>query len=99
MEKRTFIGNNKHITIEENRKHTIIIGNDNKIDVKRNWGTVKVIGNSSRVKILENIGSVTYIGNNGQVFIGSGSNTNQIKYTGSNGVMKFFNKIQLWTKN
>lgn len=98
MEKREYVGNNKRITIAENRKHTLIIGNGNKIDVKRNSGILDVIGNSTRVKIGENSGSVNYIGNSGKLFIGSGCDVNHVRYTGSNGEMKFINKSHLWTK-
>lgn len=98
MEKREFIGNNKRITIEENRKHFLIIGNANKIDVKRNLGILDVIGNATRVKIGENLGKVNYIGNSGKLFIGSGCDTNNVHYTGSNGAMRFINESQSWNK-
>lgn len=58
LEKREYIGNHKRITIEENRKHTIIIGNNNKIDVKRNIGILDIIGNSTYVKVGENTGKL-----------------------------------------
>lgn len=92
LEKREYIGNNKRITIEENRKHTIIIGNDNKIDVKRNSGILDVIGNYNSVKVCENVGSINYTGNNGKLYIGNGCDANNIQYNGSNGAMKFINK-------
>lgn len=89
LEKREYIGNNKRITIEENRKHTLLIGNANKIDVKRNSGILEIVGNSTHVKIGENTGRVNYIGNNGKLFIGNGCDTNNIQYIGSNGAMEF----------
>lgn len=91
MKNREYVGNNKRITIANNKNPLRIIGNDNKIVIKINSGSVNVIGNSTTVKIGENSGKVSYIGNHGKLYFGPNSNLDAVQYIGNDGTMKIIN--------
>lgn len=94
METHEYVGNNKRITIDDNRIHLRIIGNDNKIHMNTNFGHLDIIGNSTKVKIGNNRGQVHYCGNSGQLYFGPTSQINTVKYNGNDGTMKVMNKTK-----
>lgn len=105
-----FIGNNKKITIEHNRKHLRIIGNGNRVFVNVNASKLEIIGNSNRVKIANTPnGHIEYTGNGGKIYVCSDSivmgdsnkhnSMNNIKYVGMNGMVKLVSKDELFKKS
>jgi len=92
---RDLVGNCKEYRIENNCRNLRIIGNGNRVRIVNNTGNLQIIGNTNRLKIQHNDGHLKYTGNDGRIYLGSGSQQQNVDYVGCNGLLKVVKSLEL----